>query len=70
MNKHRADLSYKKKWAWWRNNNGVLIMWNTEALDAVWLKHGALATKAKDREGYKSLKKACKDRKDVLGGKA
>jgi len=41
-----------------------------EALDAVWLKHGALATKAKDREGYKSLKKACQDRKAVLEGKA
>jgi recombination protein RecT len=41
-----------------------------EALDLAWAKHGALVTKAKDIEGYKTLKKACKDRKDVLEGKA
>jgi hypothetical protein len=39
-----------------------------DELGKVWAKHGAIATAAKDRDGYASLKALCADRKESLEG--
>jgi hypothetical protein len=41
-----------------------------DELGKVWAKHGAIATAAKDRDGYASLKALCADRKEAIEGGA